>query len=76
MDANNGSAVRAAAHALRGSAGSLGAMAVYDAASALEQLAGENRLDAARPIWQRLLIDVDTFVAHIRPLDRAIIETA
>ncbi|HMF98225.1 MAG TPA: response regulator [Vicinamibacterales bacterium] len=76
MEANDGSAVRAAAHALKGSAGSLGAVAVYDTASALEQLAAEGRLDAARPFWQRLLIDVDTFVAQIRPLDRAIIETA
>jgi len=75
VEADNASALRAAAHALKGSAGSLSAMAVYDTASSLEQLAGENRLDAARPIWKRLLIDVDTFVAHIRPFDRAIIET-
>src|SRR5262249_38042392 len=76
METGDASAVRVAAHALKGSAGSLGAVAVYEASTALEQLAGEGRLDAARPVWQRLLIDVDAFVAHVRPFDRAIIETA
>jgi two-component system sensor histidine kinase/response regulator len=76
MEANDADAVRIAAHALKGAAGSLGAVAVYETSSALEQLGGEGRLDAARAVWERLLIDVDTFVAVVRPLNRAIIETA
>src|SRR5262245_31309031 len=76
MAANDADAVRVAAHALKGSAGSLGAVAVYDTSTTLEHLAGEGRLDTARPVWQRLLLDADRFVAHVRPFDRAIAETA
>jgi two-component system, sensor histidine kinase and response regulator len=76
MDANDADAVRIAAHALKGAAGSLGAVAVYETSSALEQLGAEGRLDAARATWERLLVDVERFVAEVRPLDRAIIEPA
>jgi two-component system sensor histidine kinase/response regulator len=76
IDARDANALRVAAHALKGAAGNLGAVAVYEATSALEQIGADGHLDAARGVWERLLSDVDAFVAEIRPFDRAAIETA
>ena len=76
IDAADANALRVAAHGLKGAAGNLGGMAVYEATSALEQIGADGRLDAARAAWERLLSDVDTFVAEIRPFDRTAIETA
>jgi HPt (histidine-containing phosphotransfer) domain-containing protein len=76
IDANDASALRIAAHGLKGAAGNLGAVAVYEATSALEQIGADGHLDAARGVWERLLSDLDTFVAEVRPFDRTAIETA
>jgi len=70
IDANDANALRVAAHALKGAAGNLGAVAVYEATSALEQIGADGHLDAARGVWERLLADVDTFVADVTPYDR------
>jgi signal transduction histidine kinase/DNA-binding response OmpR family regulator len=76
IDANDANALRIAAHGLKGAAGNLGAVAVYEATSALEQIGADGHLDAARGVWERLLSDLDTFVAEVRPFDRTAIETA
>jgi HPt (histidine-containing phosphotransfer) domain-containing protein len=76
IDANDANTLRVAAHGLKGAAGNLGAMAVYEATSALEQIGADGHLDAARGVWERLLSDVDAFVAAVRPFDRTAIETA
>jgi len=75
LEANDAHALRIAAHALKGSAGSLGAVAVYETSSVLEEVAAGGCLDAARPVWERLLTEVEIFVAEIRPFDRAVIAT-
>jgi two-component system, sensor histidine kinase and response regulator len=76
IHASDANALRAAAHGLKGAAGNLGAVAVYEATSALEQIGADGRLDAARGVWERLLSDVDAFVAAIRPFDRTAMGTA
>jgi two-component system, sensor histidine kinase and response regulator len=47
-------AVRTTAHALKGAAGNLGAVGLFEAASTLERLAAESRMDAAEAAWRRL----------------------
>ena len=74
VNANDADGIRVAAHALKGAAGSLGAVAVYETSSELEQIGAERRPDAARAVWERLRTDVDAFVAEIRPLDRPVLE--
>ena len=76
IDAHDANALRVAAHGLKGAAGNLGAMAVYEATSALEQIGADGHLDAARGVWERLLSDVDAFVAEVTPFDRRAIKTA
>jgi signal transduction histidine kinase/CheY-like chemotaxis protein len=47
-------AVRATAHALKGSAGTIAAAAVFEAAQALERIGAEKRIDAAAAGWRLL----------------------
>ena len=76
IEARDANALRVAAHALKGAAGNLGAVVVYEEASALEQIGADGHLDAARGVWERLRSDVDAFVAAVRPFDRRAIATA
>jgi two-component system, sensor histidine kinase len=71
IEASDADALRAAAHGLKGAAGSLGAMAVFDATGALEHAGAERRLDDARAEWEQLRADVDRFVEVIRPFESA-----
>jgi two-component system, sensor histidine kinase and response regulator len=50
----DGEALRNAAHALRGAAGTLSAGALVEAASVLERLGAENRFDPAEAAWKTL----------------------
>ena len=75
IEAGDANALRVAAHALKGAAGNLGAVVVYEEASALEQIGADGHLDAARGVWERLQLDVEAFVAAVRPFDRRAIET-
>ena len=61
---------------MKGAAGNLGAVAVYEATSALEEIGADGDLGAAQGLWERLLADADAFVAAVRPLDRTTIGTA
>lgn len=56
-------AIRAAAHALKGSAANLAADGLCEAARALERVVAESRMDAADAAWQRLSIEASTVAA-------------
>jgi HPt (histidine-containing phosphotransfer) domain-containing protein len=50
----NAAAVRATAHALKGSAGNLSVGGLSEAASVLERIGEESQLDAADAAWRQL----------------------
>jgi len=54
VDRRDADAVRTTAHALKGAAGNLGAVGLFEAASTLERLGAESRMDAAEAAWRRL----------------------
>jgi HPt (histidine-containing phosphotransfer) domain-containing protein len=63
LEARDGKALRAAAHAFKGAAGVFDAARIVDAARRLEQMGGEGRLEGADAafheleVFSRLLID-------------------
>jgi HPt (histidine-containing phosphotransfer) domain-containing protein len=48
IDRGDADQIRETAHALKGAAGNLSATGLFEAASTLERLGGEHRIDAAR----------------------------
>jgi signal transduction histidine kinase/DNA-binding response OmpR family regulator len=62
----NAGALRAAAHALKGSAASLSADALCDAARVLERIGAESRMDAADAAWRQLSIEASHAVDVLR----------
>src|SRR5688572_25354485 len=50
----NAEALRTAAHALKGAAGNLSAVGLFEAAHVLERLAAESHMDAAEAAWRQL----------------------
>jgi signal transduction histidine kinase/CheY-like chemotaxis protein len=61
ITAGDAEALRSTAHALRGAAGTLSAAGLVDAATVLERIGAENRLDAAEGAWKTL----NTQAAHL-----------
>jgi PAS domain S-box-containing protein len=57
IDARDGDLIRAAAHAIKGAAGNLSAVGLFDAAATLERLGAERRLEAAQGAWRRLSME-------------------
>jgi len=57
VEARDAVAIRSTAHALKGAAGNLGATALFEAASLLERVGAESRMDAAEAGWRRLSIE-------------------
>ncbi len=58
----NPQALRAAAHALKGAASNLSADGLFDAASALERIGAESRMDAAEAASRQLSIEAASVV--------------
>jgi signal transduction histidine kinase/DNA-binding response OmpR family regulator len=68
VTSRNAEALRISAHALKGAAGNLSAGGLFEAASVLERLAAESRLDAAEAAWRQLSVEasnvIDVLVRH------------
>jgi CheY-like chemotaxis protein len=59
-------ALRASAHALKGAAGNLSAVGLFDAARALERIGADSRLAAADAAWRQLSVEAGTIVDVLR----------
>jgi HPt (histidine-containing phosphotransfer) domain-containing protein len=66
MDAADGKALRAAAHAFKGAAGVFEADAIVDAARLLEQMGDEDRLEGSDAVFKRLEVFSDLLLEEIR----------
>jgi signal transduction histidine kinase/DNA-binding response OmpR family regulator/HPt (histidine-containing phosphotransfer) domain-containing protein len=66
VNSRNADALRAAAHALKGSAGNLSAGGVFEAARVLERIGAESRMDAAEAAWRRLSVETTNIVDVLR----------
>jgi signal transduction histidine kinase/DNA-binding NarL/FixJ family response regulator len=58
--------LRAAAHALKGSAANLSAKGVFDAAAMLEQAAADSQMAAAAEAWRALSIEADRLIVALK----------
>ena len=59
--------LRAAAHALKGAAANLSAGGLFEAASVLERLGAESRLDAAEAAWRPLSVEASQRHRRVAP---------
>jgi two-component system, sensor histidine kinase and response regulator len=59
-------ALRTAAHALKGSAGNLSAVGVFDAARVLERIGAESHMDAAEAAWRQLAVEASHIIDVLR----------
>jgi HPt (histidine-containing phosphotransfer) domain-containing protein len=66
VNGRNPDALRAAAHALKGSAGNLSAGGVFEAARVLERIGTESRMDAAEAAWRRLSVEATNIIDVLR----------
>jgi signal transduction histidine kinase/DNA-binding response OmpR family regulator/HPt (histidine-containing phosphotransfer) domain-containing protein len=71
ITAGDAGALRAAAHALRGAAGTLSARGVVDAALVMERMGAENQLGAAEAAWKRLNAEAAHLAAALQAMDGA-----
>ena len=62
VESRDAQAIRATAHALKGAAGNLSAIGVFDAADALERVGAESRMDAAEGAWRVLAAEAAGFL--------------
>jgi two-component system, sensor histidine kinase and response regulator len=62
----DGPALRAAAHALKGAAGNLSAVGLFEAARALERVGAESRMDAAEGAWRQLSVEATNVIDVLR----------
>ena len=71
MTGRNAEALREAAHALKGAAGSLSANGLFEGASVLERLGAESRMEAAEGAWRQLSVEATNLMdvlGHHSPL--------
>src|SRR5207249_396604 len=66
VTARNADALRAAAHGLKGSAASLSADALCEAARVLERIGAESRMDAADAAWRHLSVEASHLIDVLR----------
>jgi signal transduction histidine kinase/CheY-like chemotaxis protein len=64
--AGNAERLRAAAHVLRGSAANLSALGLFEAASVLERIGAESRMDAAGAAWRQLSVEAANVIHVLR----------
>jgi signal transduction histidine kinase/CheY-like chemotaxis protein len=71
VSVQNATALRAAAHTLKGAAGNLSITRLCEAASALERIGAESRMDAAEAAWQHVSVEaseaLDVLRRHVAP---------
>jgi CheY-like chemotaxis protein len=68
VDARNAEQIRAASHALAGSAANVAATGLFDAARTLGRIGAEHRLDAAGAGWRRLSTEAALAMNALREL--------
>jgi CheY-like chemotaxis protein len=66
VTARNADALRAAAHALKGAAGNLSAVGLFEAASVLERVGAESRMNAAEAAWRQLSVEAANVIDVLR----------
>jgi two-component system sensor histidine kinase/response regulator len=66
VDGRNAAALHAAAHALKGSAASLSASGLFQAAGVLERIGAESRMDAAEGAWRQLSVEASNIIDVLR----------
>jgi HPt (histidine-containing phosphotransfer) domain-containing protein len=59
-------ALRATAHALKGSAGNLSAVGLFEAARVLERIGAESRMDAAEAASRQLSVEASNIIDVLR----------
>ena len=59
-------ALRAAAHALKGSAGNLSAGGLFEAARVLERIGADSHMDAAEAAWRQLSVEASHIIDVLR----------
>jgi signal transduction histidine kinase/CheY-like chemotaxis protein len=64
--------LRAAAHALKGSAGNLSATPLFHAADVLERVAAEGRMEAAEAAWRQLSVEASHVMDLLRRRSEAV----
>jgi two-component system sensor histidine kinase/response regulator len=74
VDREDAEQIRATAHALKGAAGNISAIRLFDATSALERIGAEGRLPAARAAWRRLEAEAAIAMQALREFE--IVEAA
>ena len=62
VTARNAEALRVAAHALKGAAGNLSALGLFDAARVLERVGEESRMNAADAAWRQLSVEASNVI--------------
>ena len=70
IDDDDAERVRRAAHTLKGNAATFGALELADVCRALEQLAGDNRLDGAPELAGHVVEELDRSLTEIEALAR------
>jgi CheY-like chemotaxis protein/HPt (histidine-containing phosphotransfer) domain-containing protein len=66
INTRNAKELCAAAHALKGAAGNLSAGGLFQAASVLERVAAESRMDAAEAAWRQLSVEASNIIDVLR----------
>jgi two-component system sensor histidine kinase/response regulator len=69
VDRGDADQIRVTAHALKGAAGNLSATGLFDAASTLERLGMEHRIDAARAAWRQLSAEAAAAMDALRQFE-------
>jgi CheY-like chemotaxis protein len=74
VDREDAEQIRVTAHALKGAAGNISAMRLFEATAALERIGAERRLPAARSAWRRLEAEAAIAMQALREFE--IVEAA
>jgi CheY-like chemotaxis protein len=69
VDREDADEIRATAHALKGAAGNVAAIRLFEATAALERIGAERRLPAARSAWRRLEAEAATAMQALREFE-------
>jgi HPt (histidine-containing phosphotransfer) domain-containing protein len=57
VDSRDGELIRTSAHALKGAAANLSAQGLFEAATTLERLGAEGRIEPTQAAWRRLSVE-------------------
>jgi two-component system sensor histidine kinase/response regulator len=71
IDRQDPAAIRSAAHALKGAAGTMSATSLFEASRALERMGAEGRLDAAEAAWRALSAAAAQTIATLKDSEQA-----